>query len=176
MYELVHSLVALRDRAHAALHVPWLQTLSGRLDGAALQPAVALMPASGYTPDFLVPPPAGPLGSIEDDLAHLRATPLARIRDEMSLFRSQHPRAHATADAWLAHPRREVRRLATLLEDYWEQAIAPVWPRVHAFLEADLAHRSRQLAAAGPAALFAGLADGVTWRDGRLDVEVPRHD
>lgn len=25
MWELVHSLVALRDQSHAALHVPWLR-------------------------------------------------------------------------------------------------------------------------------------------------------
>ena len=43
--ELVHSLVALRDPSHAALHVPWLRTLSGRLDGLALTRAVVLLHA-----------------------------------------------------------------------------------------------------------------------------------
>ncbi len=38
MFELVHSLVALRDPSHAALHVPWLRSLSGRLDGLPLSP------------------------------------------------------------------------------------------------------------------------------------------
>ena len=74
MLELVHSLVALRDPAHAALHVPWLRSLSGRLDGLPLERAVVLLPPRGFTPDFLTPPPAGPLGSIEDDFAALRAT------------------------------------------------------------------------------------------------------
>ena len=36
MWELVRSLVVLRDPSHAALHVPWLRSLSGRLDGMAL--------------------------------------------------------------------------------------------------------------------------------------------
>jgi hypothetical protein len=176
IYELVHSLVALRDPSHAALHVPWLRTLSGRLDGLPLTRAVALIHASGYVPDFLFPPPAGPLGDLEHDLAALRATPVARIRDEIGLFRSQHPHAAATADEWLAHPRREVRRLADLLGAFWERAIAPVWPRVSAFLDADIAYRSRRLAAAGPAALFGDLHDTVRWDGGRLDVEVRRHD
>jgi hypothetical protein len=175
-YELVHSLVAFRDPSHAALHLPWLRALSGRLDGLALTRAVALIHASGYVPDFLFPPPAGPLGRIEDDLATLRATPLARIRDEMRLFRSQHPRARAAADEWLAHPRREVRRLADLLEAYWARAIAPEWPRISAFLDADVAYRARRLAAAGPAALFGDLGDAVRWHEGGLDVAVPRHD
>ena len=176
IWELVHSLVALRDPSHAALHVPWLRTLSGRLDGLALTRAAVLIHPRGYVPDFLFPPPAAPLGRIEDDLAALRATPLARIHDDMRLFRGQHPRARATADEWLAHPRREVRRLADLLEAYWERAIAPAWPRVSAFLDADVAYRSRRLAASGPAALFGDLSEGVRWHGGGLDVEVPLHD
>ena len=80
MWEAVHSLAALRDPSTAALHVPWLRTLSGRLGGIALEPAVALMPDSGYRPDFPTPPPAGPLGRIEEDLAALRKTPVRQIR------------------------------------------------------------------------------------------------
>jgi biotin operon repressor len=94
----------------------------------------------------------------------------------MQLFRSQHPRARTTADVWLAHPRRELRRLAETLEGYWERAIAPAWPRISAFLDADVAFRSRRLAAAGPAALFGDLSDAARWRGGSLDVEVPLHD
>ncbi len=142
MSELVLSLIAWRDPSYAALHVPWLRSLSGRLDGLALERAVLLTPGRGYTPDFLAPPPAGPLGSIEDDLAALRATPMARVRDEMKLFRSQHPRADVSA--WLQDPRRELRRLADLFEAYWERAVEPVWPRVRAFLDADIAYRSRR--------------------------------
>jgi Helix-turn-helix domain/Family of unknown function (DUF5937) len=175
IWELVHSLVALRDPSHAALHLPWLRTLSGRLDGLAITRAVALTHPHGYLPDFLLPPPAGPLGRIEDDLAALRSTPLARLRDDMRLFRDQHPRARATADEWLADPGRELGRLADLLEAYWERAIAPAWPRISAFLDADVAYRSRHLAAAGPAALFGDLSEAVRWRDGSLDVDVAPH-
>jgi DNA-binding transcriptional ArsR family regulator len=176
MWELVHSLLALRDPSHAALHVPWLRSLSGRLDGLQLERAVALTPPRGFTPDFLTPPPAGPLGSIADDLAALRATSIAQIRADMELFSSQHPRGGATAEPWLAHPRREVRRLADLFEAYWTRAVEPVWPRVRAFLDADVAYRSRRLAAGGPVALFADLSDGVAWEDDHLDVNVPVHE
>jgi DNA-binding transcriptional ArsR family regulator len=176
MLELVHSLVALRDPAHAALHVPWLRSLSGRLDGLALERAVVLLPPRGYSPDFVTPPPSGPLGSIEDDFAALRATRVAQIRDEMGLFASQHPKESATVERWVAHPRREVRALADLLEAYWERAVEPVWPRVRAFLDADIAHRARRLAAGGPAALFTELAEGVTWGERHVDVAVARHE
>jgi Helix-turn-helix domain/Family of unknown function (DUF5937) len=174
MSELVLSLVAWRDPSYAALHVPWLRSLSGRLDGLALERAVLLTPGRGYTPDFMAPPPAGPLGSIADDLAALRATPEARVRDEMELFRSQHPRADVTA--WLRDPRRELRRLADLFDAYWERALEPVWPRVRAFLDADIAHRARRLANGGPDALFADLDAAVSWAPPFLDVAVPAHE
>jgi DNA-binding transcriptional ArsR family regulator len=176
IWELVHSLVALRDPSHAALHLPWLRTLSGRLDGIPVTRVVALIHATGYTPDFLFPPPEDPLGRIEDDIAKLRETSLERICDEIRLFRTQHPKARATADEWLADPAGEIGRLADLYEAYWQRAIAPVWSRILAFLDADVAYRSRRLAAAGPAALFGDLSDAVRWRDGSVDVDVPRHD
>ena len=176
MWELVRSLVALRDPSHAALHVPWLRSLSGRLDGLALEPAVALTSPRGFTPDFLTPPPSGPLGSIADDLAALRATGAAQIRADKRLFASQHPRGGATAAPWLAHPRAEVRRLADVLEAYWTRAVEPAWPRVRSFLDADIAYRSRRLAAGGPAALFADLCEGVSWAQPHLDVRVPVHE
>jgi DNA-binding transcriptional ArsR family regulator len=176
LLELNHALLALRDPSSAALHVPWITSLSGRLDGIELERAVVLTPPHGYTPDFLVPPPRGPFGDLEEGLAALRATPVRQVRADMRLFGSQHPRARATVEAWLAHPRRELGRLADVFEAFWARALAPVWPRVRAFLDADVAYRSRRLAAAGPAGLFSDLAGGVAWRDGAVEVAVPRHD
>jgi DNA-binding transcriptional ArsR family regulator len=171
MWELVRSLVAFRDPATAGLHVPWLRSLSGRLGGIALEPVVALIPRHGYAPDFLTPPPAGPLGDVADDLEALRRTAPDQIRSDMERFRSQHPGTRA-ADSWLADPEGEVARLADTLEAYWERALAPAWPRVRAFLEADIAHRARRLAEEGPAALFADLHPAITWGGEHLDVEL----
>ena len=176
MWELVHSLLALRDPSHAALHVPWLRSLSGRLHGLALEPAVALTPPRGFTPDFLLPVPIGPLGDLADDLVALRATPVARVRADMALFSTQHRNGRQIAEPWLAHPRREVRRLADLFAAYWERAIEPAWPRIRAFLDADIAYRARLLAAGGPEALFADLSSEVAWRQPHLDVRVPAHE
>jgi DNA-binding transcriptional ArsR family regulator len=177
MWELTHSLVALRDRAHAAVHEPWLRSLGGRLRGIALEGAAALMPPRGFTPDFLLPAPSGPLGSIEEDLATLRATPEREIVADMRLFATQHARGPEIAAPWLADPRGEAARLADVLEAYWTRALAPVWPRIRALLEADIAYRARRLAAGGPAQLYADLAPGVTWSEpALLDVVVPLHD
>ena len=69
-----------------------------------------------------------------------------------------------------------MRRLADLLEAYWERAIEPVWPRIRAFLDGDIAYRARRLADRGPAALFADLDEAVSWTPPNLDVQVPVHD
>jgi len=175
-WELVHSLLALRDPSHAALHVPWLRSLSGRMQGLQLEQAAALMPPRGFSPDFPVPLPTGPLGEIADDLAKLRATPVAQIRADMTLFATQHRRGPEIAEPWLAHPRREVRRLADLFEAYWARAIEPVWPRLRALLDADIAYRARQLGSGGPEAMFADLHADVTWHQPYLDVQVPAHE
>lgn len=176
MFELTRSLLALRDPSYASLHLPWLRTLSGRMQGIELERAVVLLPERGFTPDFLAPPPTGPLGGIEEDLAALRATPTAQIRNDMRLFGSQHTKLAELVDRWMAYPRREVRRLADQLEAYWERGLEPVWPRVRAFLDADITHRARRQADGGPAALFADLADGVRWADRSLSVTTPRHE
>jgi hypothetical protein len=60
--------------------------------------------ARGYTPDFLVPLPSGPLGDIDDDLAALRATPIAHVRADMALFAAQHKRGQEIAAPYLANP------------------------------------------------------------------------
>jgi DNA-binding transcriptional ArsR family regulator len=176
MWELVASLLALRDPSHAALHIPWLRSVSGRLSGLALERAVAVTPPHGYSPDFVVPLPAGPLGDIADDLAALRATPTAEIRADMRLFATQHKRGPEIAEPWLVNPRRELRRLAELLEGYWARAIEPHWPRIRAFLDADIAYRARRLADGGPTMLFADLNTNVTWKQPELTVQIPRHD
>ena len=62
MLELVHSLLALRDPSHAALQVPWLRSLSGRLHGLPLERAAALHPPRGYSPDFVLPLPGRAAG------------------------------------------------------------------------------------------------------------------
>lgn len=176
MWELVHSLLALRDPSHAALHLPWLRSLSGRMQGLELERAVALSPPRGYTADFLLPVPTGPLGDIGDDLAALRATPVSQIRADMTLFAGQHRNGPRIAEPWLAHPRRELGRLADLLEAYWERAIAPMWPRLRAFLDADIAYRARLLASKGPEAVFGDIHANVEWHQPHLDVRVPVHD
>jgi DNA-binding transcriptional ArsR family regulator len=166
-FELVRSLTAMRDPASAALHLPWLRSLSGRLDGVDLRPVVALVPPSGYSPDFLTPPPDSPLGEIEEELDRIRAVRPAQVRRELEFFSRSHG---------IPAPKVNPARLADTLQEFWRRAHEPSWPRVRALLDADIAHRARRLIDGGPSALFDDLHPDLTWRGDRLEVRSDHHD
>jgi hypothetical protein len=171
MWELVQSVRALVDPSRAAVHLPWLAELKdGRLSGLDLSAAVAFVPALGYIPDFLSPPPDSPLMEFEDELERVRSTPAARIRTEVEMvFRDRD--APPVLRQFLDEPRRALARLTETLEQYWQLALAECWPRLQALLEADIAYRAGRLTAGGPAALFDDLYPTVSWSDDRLVVD-----
>ena len=51
---------------------------------------------------------------------------------------------------------------------YWELALAPYWPRIQALLEADIFHRSRQIAEHGVRLLLNDLHGTLSWDAGAL--------
>ena len=172
MWELAHSLQALSDPSRAAIHLPWLRGLSGQLGDLDLKPVIALVPARGYTPDFLTPPPQGPLGEIDEELAAVAATPAGTVREEMEVY-ARANRRPGVAAPWLEQPERQLARTVETLRAFWDRALAPHWPRVRALLDADIAHRARRLTEGGPAALFEDLHPGfVRWRGDRLEIDL----
>ncbi|HST65516.1 MAG TPA: DUF5937 family protein [Mycobacteriales bacterium] len=119
-------------------------------------------------PQFLLPAPAGPGTTIDDDLAAMRRT---RARDvRASLRRTYGEELPATAAELAAHPAAGLREIAAELREAYERLVAPHWDRIRAVLEADIAHRARQLTTGGAARLFADLHPDVRWEDGRLVV------
>lgn len=134
--------------------------MRGALADLPLALPLALVPPDGYIPDFLTPPPTGPLADIRDELERIRATPRAEIRRELGLMRGAAPKI------------RSVDGLVEALGRYWDRAIAPDWPRIQAFLQADLQHRARLLAEAGPAVLLDALHPTAAWHGDRLTVDM----
>jgi DNA-binding transcriptional ArsR family regulator len=171
MWELVISLRALRDPSEAAMHLPWVREVRERVRGLDLLPLLGLVPLNGYIPDFLTPPPNTPLATFEDELDAVRSTPAVRVRKEVGL-RLEDGLSPELGEPFLKRPRRAVERLADSLAAYWEVALEPHWPRVHALLEADLLYRSRRLTEGGPTALFTDLGPAIHWRDDGLEVEM----
>jgi DNA-binding transcriptional ArsR family regulator len=171
MWEAVASLRVLLDPARGALHLPWLSELrDGRLRHVELRAVAALVPPRGYIPDFLTPPPTGPLVDFEEELEAVRATRPEQVRYDLRL-RFGRRRPPAAVKPLLDEPRRAVRRLADALGEYWRLAVEPHWPRIRALLESDLAHRARRLTTGGQQALFEDLHPAVRWGEQRLSVE-----
>lgn len=171
LFEAVSSLIALRDPASAAAHLPWVERTRGQLADLDLGAALTMSPPSGYLPDFMTPPPTTPVVTIEEELAIVRATPAEQVlHDVRVLLKGRKP--PAVLQPFLDEPEAAVQHLADVLEAYWERAIAPDWPRVRALLQADIQYRARALTERGPAALFADINPGIAWHDGTLDVAI----
>src|SRR3954469_12035791 len=174
MWEVVASLRRLRDPSAAGIHLPWINGLrDGRLGELDLSEALRLTPPRGYVPDFLSPPPTTPLARFEDEIELVRATKPHQVRNDLRLLRMDQKidELPAVLHPCEKAPTRSIKRLATELERYYAIALEPHWPRIRALLEADIAYRARRLTEGGPAALFADLHPGISWRDTTLHVE-----
>ncbi|TDC46828.1 transcriptional regulator [Jiangella ureilytica] len=170
--ETVAALQQLAGQDRQAVHRRWLQWAQDELAHEPLALPLTWPLLFGDTrgwPEFLVPAPTGPGGSIDDDLAALRRTPASTVRANLRRRFGDTAPSAAVADL-AADPEHGLRELAAELRAAHDRLIAPHWPRISAVLAADVAHRTRQLARGGAAALFADLHPDLRWHDGRLEL------
>ncbi|WCB91743.1 hypothetical protein DSM104299_00419 [Baekduia alba] len=174
LHETIASLRVVADPAAHAMHVPWLREAAPRIAGTDLTLLRALVPAEGYLPDFVMPPPDSPLPDLDVELDRMEATSDRQVRDELAIAFPDGlpPAVRPLAD----DPPRALRRLRAQLVAYFTATLADRWPALRALLEADIAHRARRLTDGGAQALFADLHPAVHLRDGgRLDVATRYH-
>jgi DNA-binding transcriptional ArsR family regulator len=146
----------------------------GNVADLDLLPLLSLLPADGYIPDFITPPPSSPLMRIEDELDLVCSTPPRQVRKELEIFTRQHGnRLPAAAEPLMRNPKRELSRLADTMEEYWQRAVEPYWPRILAMLSADLRHRATRLTEEGPAGLFDDLHPTITFEGDWLRIDQP---
>lgn len=171
LQETVASLRVLDDPTAHPIHMPWYWEIvrdAARLDFGLLR---TLVPANGYTPDFISPPPASPLPDLDTDLARVEATPHDRIRAEISeMFGSNPPLVVAEL---LADPAAGLRTVVSQLRRWFNLALGEHWLRIRALLQADISYRARRLSIGGTQALFSQLHPSVRWHEGgRLDLAI----
>ncbi|WP_330309550.1 MULTISPECIES: DUF5937 family protein [unclassified Streptomyces] len=169
------ALRMLRRPARHAFHRDWLRWVRDVVAGLDLSELWLFIPRKGgYTPDFLGPPPRTPNAPFEEELARMRATDPAMAHAELARSLACTPGATESpyGRAALDDPAATVRRLADLTERAWQALLAPDWPRHQAVLEADIAHRTRQLADGGLEALFGDLHPGIDWADDTLTLRM----
>jgi Helix-turn-helix domain/Family of unknown function (DUF5937) len=165
LWELMASLRVLRAPARHSLHLPWLRAVRPRLRGLDLAELFAIVPVTGYMPDFLTPPPDTPLPDFAAELARVRSTDPCIASDEVAWVPTADPE---TVARFQRDPAGGLQRVADRLQEYWSLAFEEFWPRIHGLLEADVMWRSRRLAAGGVRELFADLHSSVTWQGDRL--------
>ncbi|MEV6521025.1 helix-turn-helix domain-containing protein [Longispora sp. NPDC051575] len=171
LWETVRSLYALADPGRHAVHLPWVREVRHR--ATAGLPFLRDVAAPGaWLPDFLTPPPAGPLVEFSDELALLRATPPDVVTADLTATTVRRPLAPRVR-AGLEDPEQLLGVLADAVSAWHEAAILPYWPRMRSLLEGDIAHRSRQLAEGGPRRLFDTLHPTVRWAGDRLLADDP---
>ncbi|WP_394620701.1 DUF5937 family protein [Lentzea sp. JNUCC 0626] len=146
--ELTLSLRVLKDPAKYPLHLAWLRRI-GDVDTEVL---LALSTERGWTPDFLSPRPSTPLTRFEDEFAALSELPTRALRRDFRALFGEVPAVLT-----------DRRRMLTALETYWHVALAPRWDRMRAVLEADIAHRGREMAQHGLATMLSGISDRITF-------------
>jgi DNA-binding transcriptional ArsR family regulator len=137
-----------------------------------LQPLLSLLVGGrDYQPEFLTPTPSTPIGDVEAELAEIRATPPARVEQEIGRCLDRETDLDP-ASATLLRSGDAGAQLAREIEAVWNALLAPSWPRLRDVLERDVLYRSRVLAQRGLVALFADLEPMVTLQDRRLVVDL----
>jgi DNA-binding transcriptional ArsR family regulator len=131
--------------------------------------AVMALQSFRYGPAFVVQPPASTNQTISDDLAAIRATPLAQARHEIAECLSRQPTTDERVLAILRDPA-VPEILADAMAAAWEELVAADWPTLRAVLERDVVHRGALLSGGGWSAAFAGLHKRLRWRDGVIEL------
>lgn len=176
LWETVRSLHALGDPGRHVVHLPWVQRMRQVTGEAHLAPQLELLHSfvrpGVWMPDFLTPPPPGPLVSLEEELAVVRCTQPEVVIADLQATTVRAPLAKA-AKAALTDPLALLPRLTQAIRVWHDVAIAPHWTRMRALLEADIAHRARQLAEGGALRLFNTLHPTVHWAGDRIVANDP---
>jgi DNA-binding transcriptional ArsR family regulator len=143
------------------LQMPWWRRVHGDLAGLDMRPLTALVGVRRWVPDFLTPRPEVPVPDFDAELELVRRTPPDKVAADIRIAHAGRP---VPAALRLDDPARLRDRIADLLVQYWEAALAPYWARMRGVLEADMLYRARQFTRGGARLLFADLHPAVRWR------------
>lgn len=167
--EAMRALRVCAGHQSAPALAPWVARIRPAYDELRRSvPAVGALLAlmrRGYNADFVQPPPAGTGRGFADELAVVRATPLAQARDELARNLAGHRTPPAYVQRIYAAPD-VVDRLADAIEACWTALVEPDWPRLRTILERDLVQRAGRLVTYGWGAAVAGLDPRVSWEPG----------
>ena len=173
LFETMAALRVLLEPRRQQYHLPWLDAVRPEVEQLDLEPLLTLSPQHGWTPDFLNPAPAGPGTNVAWQLEQVRATSTEQVARELERSLTQRSGVPVPPGAWrlLDDPAASRARLADLLEQCWRLLIAPHWPRLHEFLDTDVAFRTQTLADYGLERVLADLHPRARWTGRALVIQ-----
>jgi len=125
-----------------------------------------------WVPDTLGPLPTG---SIHDPIAQydaLRDTDRDLVARDLAVLRELTPSASCARLA----PDELLDQLAAALAGYHRAVLAPLWDRVVAITEADIAHRRTSMLEQGLGAAIGELHEKLTYADAEIRVDMAEHE
>jgi DNA-binding transcriptional ArsR family regulator len=176
MWELTLSIHQLRNHGFDLALSEWRrqvgqQVQPGRAARMDIDLLLDLNPPVGYFPDFLTPQAAQ--RGFDVGLEAVLATPGRQIRHDLQML-ARH--GWAASGVERVQQADGMRTLARSLTRYRQIAIDPIWERIRAAVEADLAHRRNVLATGGVESLLGGLMPTMRWADGVVEIAAYRGD
>ncbi len=172
LWECVASTRVLADPARHALHLPWVRRARRRARGLDFSLLQVVVPLDGrYVARFVAPPPGRATPGFDQQLEEVRRTPAEVARREALRAYAGGLERPPEMDRFLREPTRAVQDLVRLLESYWARVLAPEWTRLAGLLEAELLHRSRELAEDGASGLLGRLHPSIRYDGRTIEVE-----
>jgi hypothetical protein len=170
MVEVVTSSFALDQPNRFGMYGSWRARVRPLVARAGLETMLAVVcgPAC-YVPDFLTPVPATARPSLEEEVRVLAATPLDQVAAEVDAAWAGHP-APPQIVRFATDPAGGLGDLIQQIRRYFQLAIAPIWPRLRAVAEAEIAQRARTAAELGPRALLEDLHPQLDWDGSALQL------
>ncbi|MDO3687388.1 MarR family transcriptional regulator [Micromonospora sp. C28ISP2-4] len=173
--ETVMSMWALADPARYPVHLQWVDrartTLRRPEVAARVGPLVELTRPRRWLPDFLTPA-ARPGVEMDGQLDQIAATPPGVVVQDLLATTPSRPLG-PFGQALLADPAGLLPQLVEAVRVWYDEAIAPDWPRMRALLDADVAYRAAQLAEGGAGQLFERLHPSLRWLGDRVVSDDP---
>jgi hypothetical protein len=123
VWETMHAVRTFSDPRARPYHQGWHRLVADRAARIDLEPLTAVQPLRGFVPDFLTPPPRTPAPRVREQLAEVRATPVAQVESELRLCRQSPlgPRQARLVDAYLDDPAAARDFLASRLHEAWRE-------------------------------------------------------
>lgn len=169
LWEAASSLFALHCPNSRAVHHR-LRSLVEDTPAASMRVLHDLCGDPNWVPDLLAPEPDPDLsGEVEPCLRRIADADLKVVERDLAVLRAR-PEPPPCADLDAVAFREAV---ADSLVAFWRAVLDPLWDRARLVTDADIAHRSEQLAADGLSATLSDLHDRVIWAEDALRVDCP---